>query len=240
MSIRTSMNLCHSRYVTHAPTICVCPRRVSRLRDSTSSTSLYHHLHHISCLGPRTSLYTTSGAVTADVSVTGNNRSKQVSMKLCSDNGPVCTKIVSYFLPIYSAMGCPKIHQNAHSMTSFITVRAVNPALPSTLSFGQTLETSHSRYPAISAGQLRSTPLTNASRSHPRSSNARRRSRTSKGSVCSLSGIDPALGGGTVTWIGKEGRTRANLRKNLWTSYLWAGVIRACGSTGMANRSFLG
>ncbi|KAI9453381.1 hypothetical protein BJY52DRAFT_1189605 [Lactarius psammicola] len=39
------------------------------------------------------SLYTTSGAVTTDVWVTGNNKLKRVSMKICSDNGRVCAKI---------------------------------------------------------------------------------------------------------------------------------------------------
>jgi hypothetical protein len=39
------------------------------------------------------SLYTTSGAVTADVWVTGNNKLKRASMILCSDNGLVCAKI---------------------------------------------------------------------------------------------------------------------------------------------------
>ncbi|KAH9167452.1 hypothetical protein EDB89DRAFT_1997337 [Lactarius sanguifluus] len=39
------------------------------------------------------SLYTTSGAVTADVWVTGNNKDRQVSMKLCSDKGHVHAKI---------------------------------------------------------------------------------------------------------------------------------------------------
>jgi hypothetical protein len=40
------------------------------------------------------SLYTTSGAVTADVWVTGNNSLKRVSVILCSDNGRVYAKIV--------------------------------------------------------------------------------------------------------------------------------------------------
>jgi len=44
--------------------------------------------------GKNISLYTTSGAVIADVWVTGNNKLKRVSMKLCSDNGHVCAKIV--------------------------------------------------------------------------------------------------------------------------------------------------
>ncbi|KAI9453380.1 hypothetical protein BJY52DRAFT_1189604 [Lactarius psammicola] len=43
------------------------------------------------------SLYTTSGAVTADIWVTGNNGLKRVSMKLCSDNGHVCAKIHDIF-----------------------------------------------------------------------------------------------------------------------------------------------
>ena len=40
------------------------------------------------------SLHTTSGAVNADVWVTGNNKSQQVSIKLCSDNGNVHAKVV--------------------------------------------------------------------------------------------------------------------------------------------------
>ncbi|KAH9066821.1 hypothetical protein EDB87DRAFT_463101 [Lactarius vividus] len=42
-------------------------------------------------------LYTTSGAVTADVWVTGNNKLKRASIKLCSDNGRVCVKIHDTF-----------------------------------------------------------------------------------------------------------------------------------------------
>ena len=45
------------------------------------------------------SLHTTSGAVATDVWVTGNNKLKRVSMKLCSDNGPVHAKIVC--LPLW-------------------------------------------------------------------------------------------------------------------------------------------
>lgn len=40
------------------------------------------------------SLRTTSGAITTDVWVTGNNKSKRVSMKLCTDNGNVHAKVV--------------------------------------------------------------------------------------------------------------------------------------------------
>ena len=40
------------------------------------------------------SLYTTSGAVNADVWLTGNNKSNRASLKLCSDNGPVHAKVV--------------------------------------------------------------------------------------------------------------------------------------------------
>lgn len=40
------------------------------------------------------SLHTTSGAITTDVWLAGNNKSKRVSMKLCSGNGPVCAKVV--------------------------------------------------------------------------------------------------------------------------------------------------
>ncbi|KAH9066823.1 hypothetical protein EDB87DRAFT_1782634 [Lactarius vividus] len=43
------------------------------------------------------SLYTTSGSVTADIWVTGNNKVKQVSVKLCSDNGRVRAKIHDVF-----------------------------------------------------------------------------------------------------------------------------------------------
>ena len=40
------------------------------------------------------SLYTTCGAVIADMWVTGNNKLKRASMELCSDNGNVRAKIV--------------------------------------------------------------------------------------------------------------------------------------------------
>jgi len=43
------------------------------------------------------SLHTTSGAVNADVWVTGNNRSNRVSLKLCSDNGHVHAKVHDTF-----------------------------------------------------------------------------------------------------------------------------------------------
>jgi hypothetical protein len=44
------------------------------------------------------SLYTKNGTVTADVWVTGNSKSKRVSMKLCSDKGHVYAKIVCLLL----------------------------------------------------------------------------------------------------------------------------------------------
>ena len=44
------------------------------------------------------SLYTKNGTVTADVWVTGNSKSKRVSMKLCSDKGDVYAKIVCLLL----------------------------------------------------------------------------------------------------------------------------------------------
>ncbi|KAI9453382.1 hypothetical protein BJY52DRAFT_1189606 [Lactarius psammicola] len=47
--------------------------------------------------GKNLSLSTTSGPVTADVWVTGNNKLKRVSMKLCSDNGHVRAKIHDVF-----------------------------------------------------------------------------------------------------------------------------------------------
>ncbi|KAH9027191.1 hypothetical protein EDB84DRAFT_1677547 [Lactarius hengduanensis] len=50
---------------------------------------------HILSGAKNLSLYTTSGAVTADVWVTGNNRLKRVSLKLSSDNGHVCAKLKS-------------------------------------------------------------------------------------------------------------------------------------------------
>ncbi|KAH9027189.1 hypothetical protein EDB84DRAFT_1500561 [Lactarius hengduanensis] len=43
---------------------------------------------------PTSPFHTTNGAVTADVWVTGNNKVRQFSMKLCSDKGHVCAKIV--------------------------------------------------------------------------------------------------------------------------------------------------
>ncbi|KAH9000455.1 hypothetical protein EDB92DRAFT_1985241 [Lactarius akahatsu] len=52
---------------------------------------------HILSGAKNLSLYTTSGAVTADVWVTGNNRLKRVSLKLSSDNGHVCAKIHDIF-----------------------------------------------------------------------------------------------------------------------------------------------
>ena len=47
-------------------------------------------------------LHTRSGAVIADVWVTGNNKSRQVSMKLCSDKGGVRANIVR------PSMRCPE------------------------------------------------------------------------------------------------------------------------------------
>ncbi|KAH9027190.1 hypothetical protein EDB84DRAFT_1439917 [Lactarius hengduanensis] len=52
---------------------------------------------HIVSGAKNLSLYTTSGAVTADVWVTGNNKLKRASIKLCSDNGRVCAKIHDTF-----------------------------------------------------------------------------------------------------------------------------------------------
>jgi len=43
------------------------------------------------------SLRTTSGAITTDVWVTGNNKLKRISMKLCSDNGHVRAKVHDAF-----------------------------------------------------------------------------------------------------------------------------------------------
>ena len=40
------------------------------------------------------SLHTTSGAITTDIWVTGNNKSKRLTVKLCSDNGPIRAKVV--------------------------------------------------------------------------------------------------------------------------------------------------
>ncbi|KAI9440692.1 hypothetical protein H4582DRAFT_1812036, partial [Lactarius indigo] len=48
---------------------------------------------HIVSGAKNLSLYTTSGAITADVWMTGNNKLKRASVKLCSDNGRVCAKI---------------------------------------------------------------------------------------------------------------------------------------------------
>ncbi len=108
---------------------------------------------HIVSEAKNLSLYTTSGAVTADVWVTGNNRLKRVSLKLCSENGRVCAKIVRLVHFRYELSKNPSNKKkNAHSIISSIVVR-VNAALPSTLSFGPTMETCHSRYPAVSAGQ---------------------------------------------------------------------------------------
>lgn len=152
MSIRASMRLYHPRYVTPAPTIYLCPRRVWRLRDSTSSTFVFHRQYHILRLGTRTSLYTTSGAVTANIWVTGNNRLKRVSMKLCSDNGRVCAKVVRLVHLCYKPFKIFSNKQTAHSMISSIMARA-SPALPSTLSFGPTTETCPSRCPAGSRGR---------------------------------------------------------------------------------------
>jgi len=78
------------------------------------------------------SLYTKNGTVTADLWVTGNSRSKRVSMKLRSDNGHLYAKIVC--------------------LSTMSSLRAT-PALPSTSIFGPHMEISPFHCPAVFAGQ---------------------------------------------------------------------------------------
>ncbi|KAH9039365.1 hypothetical protein EDB85DRAFT_1887530 [Lactarius pseudohatsudake] len=73
--------------------LCVSKQRVAIEEQYFIDLSIPPPALHILSGAKNLSLYTTSGAVTADVWVTGNNRLKRVSLKLSSDNGHVCAKL---------------------------------------------------------------------------------------------------------------------------------------------------
>ncbi|KAF8273112.1 hypothetical protein EI94DRAFT_1716701 [Lactarius quietus] len=85
------------------------------------------------------SLYTTNGAITADVWATGNNKSKRVSMKLCSDNGNIRAKVYDVFCN----------GESEHRLSLNIELRAnygdVSLSLPRHFRGPITIRTSHER-----------------------------------------------------------------------------------------------
>jgi len=99
------------------------------------------------------SLYTTSGAITTDVWVTGNNKSKRVSMKLCSDNGHVHAKIHDAF----------SVGESERRPSLDIDLRAnygdVSLSLPRCFRGPITIRSSHERIAFSPALEERTAPL---------------------------------------------------------------------------------
>ncbi|KAH8983130.1 hypothetical protein EDB86DRAFT_2967973 [Lactarius hatsudake] len=99
------------------------------------------------------SLYTTSGAVTADVWVTGNNKDRQVSIKLCSDKGHVHAKIHD----VLSDDG------SEHRPSFNIDLRAakgdISLSLPSCFRGPITIHSSHERIAFSPALEKRTAPI---------------------------------------------------------------------------------
>ncbi|KAI9440693.1 hypothetical protein H4582DRAFT_1488374 [Lactarius indigo] len=98
------------------------------------------------------SLYTTKGGITADIWVTGNNKMKQVSMKLCSDSGHVRAKIHD----VFSDDG------SEHRPSFDIDLRAngdTSLSLPRCFRGPITINTSHERIAFSAALEERTAPV---------------------------------------------------------------------------------
>ncbi|KAH9066820.1 hypothetical protein EDB87DRAFT_1588404 [Lactarius vividus] len=108
---------------------------------------------HIMSGARNLSLYTTSGAVNADVWVTGNNRLKRVSLKLCSDNGHVCAKIHDIFYNGESE------HRPSLDIELWANYGDVSLSLPRCFRGPITIRSSHERIKLSSALVTRTTML---------------------------------------------------------------------------------
>lgn len=99
------------------------------------------------------SLHTTSGSITTDVWVTGNNKTKQVYMKLCSGNGNVHTKIHDTF----------SVGESEHRPSIEIEILAnygnVSLSLPRCFRGPITIRSSHERIAFSPALEERTAPL---------------------------------------------------------------------------------
>ncbi|KAH9027188.1 hypothetical protein EDB84DRAFT_1401138 [Lactarius hengduanensis] len=103
--------------------------------------------------GKNLSLYTTSGAVTADVWVTGNNKLKRASIKLSSDNGPVRAKIHDVFSDTESEQ------RPSFDIDLLANYGDISLSLPRCFRGPITIRTSHERIAFSPALEERSAPL---------------------------------------------------------------------------------
>ncbi|KAI9440694.1 hypothetical protein H4582DRAFT_1488557 [Lactarius indigo] len=99
------------------------------------------------------SLYTTSGAVTANAWVTGNNKFKRASIKLSSDNGPVCAKIHDVFSDTDSE------HRPSFDIDLLANYGDISLSLPRCFRGPITIRSSHERIAFSPALEERSAPL---------------------------------------------------------------------------------
>ncbi|KAH9074771.1 hypothetical protein EDB83DRAFT_2353216 [Lactarius deliciosus] len=99
------------------------------------------------------SLYTTSGAVTADVWVTGNNKDRRVSMKLCSGKGHVHAKIHD----ILSDDGSE--HRPSFDIDLWATEGDISLSLPRCFRGPITIHSSHGRIAFSPALEKRTAPV---------------------------------------------------------------------------------
>ena len=117
------------------------------------------------------SLRTTSGAITTDVWVTGNNKSKRLFIHLCSGNGPVRAKLVSLLARIFriSPHKLNKQHdafsvrESEHRPSIDIEILAnygdVSLSLPRCFRGPMTIRSSHERIAFSPALEERTAPL---------------------------------------------------------------------------------